>query len=88
MERLAARLKTSVRTLNRALAAEGLSYRKLVDQLRQELACRHLADDRVSIAEVAFLLGFSELSAFYRAFKRWTGYTPADFRASRLKSLP
>ena len=88
VERLAARLKSSVRTLNRALAAEGMSYRKLLDQLRQELACQHLSDDRVSIAEVAFLLGFSELSAFYRAFKRWTSYTPADFRAGRLKSLP
>ena len=84
MARLAARLKMSVRTLTRALAAEDVSYRTLLDHLRQELACRHLADDRVSIAEAAFLLGFSELSAFYRAFKRWTGQTPAEFRASRL----
>ena len=86
-ERLAARLKTSVRTLNRTLAAENLSYRKLLDHLRQELACRHLADGRVAIAEAAFLLGFSELSAFYRAFKRWTGQTPAEFRAGHLKRL-
>ena len=50
-ERLAARLKTSVRTLNRTLAAENLSYRKLLDHLRQELACRHLSDGRVAIAE-------------------------------------
>ena len=88
VERLAARLKTSVRTLNRHLAVERLSYRRLLDHLRQELACRHLADDRVSIAEVAFLLGFSELSAFYRAFKRWTGHTPAEFRTGRLKHTP
>lgn len=74
-------LKMSVRTLNRTLAAEGTSYRALLDQLRHELATRHLADSRTSIADVAFLLGFSELSAFYRAFKRWTGQTPADFRA-------
>ena len=87
-ERLAGRLKTSVRTLNRTLAAENLTYRKLLDHLRQELACRHLADDRVSIAEAAFLLGFSELSAFYRAFKRWTGQTPANFRASQLARPP
>jgi AraC-like DNA-binding protein len=79
-QRLAARLKTSERTLNRALAAEGTSYRELLDQLRKELAARRLSDDRVSISEVAFLLGFSELSAFYRAFKRWTGMTPAEFR--------
>ena len=82
-ERLATRLKTSVRTLNRTLASENLSYRKLLDHLRHEQACRQLADGRVAIAEIAFLLGFSELSAFYRAFKRWTGQTPADFRAGR-----
>jgi AraC-like DNA-binding protein len=70
----------SVRSLGRGLAAEGTSYRELLDQLRRETAARHLADDRVAIAEVAFLLGFADLSAFYRAFKRWTGRTPAEFR--------
>jgi AraC-like DNA-binding protein len=79
--RLAARLAVSVRTLHRSLAAEGTSYRRLLDQLRLDIAGRHLEDDRVSIAEVAFLAGFSELSAFHRAFKRWTGRTPAAFRA-------
>ena len=79
---LAARLNVSVRTLHRSLAAERTSYRQLLDQLRLDYAERHLADDRMSIAEVAFLLGFSELSAFHRAFKRWTGRTPAAFRAS------
>lgn len=76
----AARLKMSVRTLTRTLTAEGTSYRALLDQLRHELAGRHLADPRTSIGEVAFLVGFSELSAFHRAFKRWTGQTPAEFR--------
>jgi AraC-like DNA-binding protein len=79
--RLAAHLGVSVRTLNRTLAAEGTSYRRLLDQLRLDIAGRHLRDDRVSVAEVAFLTGFSELSAFHRAFKRWTGCTPAAFRA-------
>jgi AraC-like DNA-binding protein len=78
---LAARLKVSVRTLHRSLAAEGTSYRRVLDQLRLDIAERHLADDRVSVSEVAFLLGFSELSAFHRAFKRWTGRTPVTFRA-------
>ena len=78
--RLAARLKMSVRSLNRFLAAEGTSYRELLDALRRELAARHLAGEHVSIAEVGFLLGFSELSSFHRAFKRWTGRTPAEFR--------
>ena len=66
--------------MRRELAAEGTSYRQLIDQLRHRLAVRYLADDRLSIAEAAFLLGFSELSAFHRAFKRWTGQTPAGFR--------
>ena len=78
---LAARLKVSVRTLHRNLAAERTSYRRVLDQLRLDIAERHLTDDRMSVAEVAFLVGFSELSAFHRAFKRWTGCTPAAFRA-------
>jgi AraC-like DNA-binding protein len=82
--RLAQRLKMSVRTLNRALAAEGTSYRALLEQLRRELSTRYLVDGRLSIGEIAFLLGFSELSAFYRVFKRWTGETPAEFRRRRL----
>ena len=83
--RLAARLDVSIRTLHRTLAAEGTSYRRLLDQLRLDIAGRHLTDDRVSVAEVAFLAGFSELSAFHRAFKRWTGRTPAAFRARRAR---
>ena len=84
---LAVRLKVSIRTLHRALAAERTSFRALLDQLRLEIARRHLVDDRMSIAEVGFLVGFSELSAFHRAFKRWTGRTPVAFRAeARLRS--
>jgi AraC-like DNA-binding protein len=78
---LAARLAVSVRTLHRSLAVEGTSFRRLLDQLRLDIAERHLRDDRMSVAEVAFLVGFSELSAFHRAFKRWTGRTPVAFRA-------
>ena len=78
---VAARLNVSLRTLHRALAAEGTSYRRLLDQVRLDIAERHLRDDRMSVAEVAFLAGFSEISAFHRAFKRWTGQTPVTFRA-------
>jgi AraC-like DNA-binding protein len=77
---VAARLRMSLRTLNRSLASEGTTYRALLDQLRHELAARHLANPHTSIAEVAFRLGFSDLSAFHRAFKRWTGRTPTEFR--------
>ena len=78
--RIATRLKMSVRTLNRLLAAEDTSFRDLLDALRHELAVELLAGDEASIAEVGFLLGFAELSSFHRAFRRWTGRTPAEFR--------
>ena len=77
---LAARLKMSVRTLSRSLAAAGTSYRQVLEGLRRELSLRHLAGNRFSISEIAFLLGFVELSSFHRAFKRWTGETPVAFR--------
>lgn len=81
---IARMLHMSGRTLHRDLQAEGVSFRELLRQLRQEQATHLLADSRVSIAEVGFLLGFSELSSFHRAFKRWSGQTPADFRAAAL----
>jgi AraC-like DNA-binding protein len=80
--RIAARLRMSVRSLNRALAADGTAFRHILESIRAELASRHLADTRLSIAEVAFLLGFAELSSFDRAFKRSTGQSPRDFRRS------
>ena len=86
--RVALRLKTSVRTLNRLLADEGTSHRKMLDSVRQELATRHLARNELSIAEIAFLLGFSELASFHRAFKRWTGATPRTFREQQRPSRP
>jgi AraC-like DNA-binding protein len=85
--RVGSRLKMSARTLHRALASEGTSFGEILETLRKELAARRLADERVSIGEIAFLLGFSELSSFHRAFKRWTGRTPAEFR-SELRSSP
>ena len=80
---LAALLRMSLRTLDRALAAEGTSFRRLLEQLRREASARALAESRHSVSEVAFLLGFNDLSAFYRAFKRWTGQTPVQFRRAR-----
>jgi AraC-like DNA-binding protein len=77
-------LHMSVRTLHRSLQQEGTSFRELIDQLRQEQAATLLANPRYSVAEVGFLLGFTELSSFSRAFKRWTGKSPAAFRAERL----
>ncbi len=77
-------LHVSERTLHRSLQSEGTSFRELLEQLRQERAVALLANPRCSVAEAGFLLGFAELSSFSRAFKRWTGKAPAEFRAEAL----
>lgn len=76
----ARKLHMSRRTLQRQLQAERTNFTELVDGLRRELAARYLRQPDLAIAEVAFLLGFSEASAFHRAFKRWQGVTPAAYR--------
>lgn len=76
----AEQLKMSERTLQRKLADEGASFDALLDELRRDLALRYLADSKIAIAEIAYLLGYSEPSPFHRAFKRWTGKTPAEAR--------
>lgn len=73
-------LHVSVRTLHRKLHACGATFREVADEVRSELARGYLADRRVSIAEVAFLLGFSDQSSFNRAFRRWTGQAPGRWR--------
>ena len=77
---IASRLGMSGRTLSRRLADRGLSYQALVDEARRRLAERLLEQSEYSLAEVSFLTGFSEQSAFTRAFKRWSGQTPRSFR--------
>lgn len=80
MEDVARRLGVSVRSLHRHLAEDGLSFQGLAEETRKDLAVALLKQDQYSIAEIAFLTGFSEQSAFTRAFKRWLGKTPASFR--------
>jgi AraC-like DNA-binding protein len=69
------------RTLRRRLLDVGLSFRDLSDVTLRDMACAALREEATSIKEIAFRLGFTDLSTFYRAFKRWTGFTPAEFRA-------
>ncbi|MEO0634741.1 MAG: AraC family transcriptional regulator [Pseudomonadota bacterium] len=76
-------LGMSARSFHRRLAEHGLSYQDLTESTRRELAEGMLRDDRYSLAEVAFLTGFSEQSAFTRAFKRWVGQTPANYRKAQ-----
>lgn len=77
-------LNLSVRSLHRGLRAEDVTFRELLARLRYGRATTLLADPGYTVSEVAFLLGFSELSSFYRAFKRWSATTPIDFRAAAL----
>ncbi len=76
----AQRLGMTARTLQRRLQDEALGFTALVDEARLQLARRYLADESLSISEVSFALGYSEPSAFTRAFKRWSGSAPAEYR--------
>jgi AraC-like DNA-binding protein len=78
--RVARQLAMSDRTLQRRLQEDGTSFATLVDEIRRDLACRYLAEPNLAIYEVALLLGYAEPSAFFRAFRRWTGQTPLEFR--------
>ena len=80
LEVVAERLGMSARTLQRKLHASGTSHQELLDEMRRDLAVRYLREPGMAVCEVAYLLGFSESSAFHRAFKRWTGTTPSEFR--------
>ncbi len=77
---VAQKLKMSERSLQRRLADEGITFDALLDEIRRDLALRYLADPKIAVAEVAYLLGYSEPSPFHRAFKRWTGKTPTEAR--------
>ena len=79
IQALARTLGTSARSLQRRLAVAGISYRQLLDVVRKEAAERYLSDARLSIGEIAYLLGYSEAAAFNRAFKRWRGEGPQAF---------
>ncbi len=81
LEDVAARLHCSPRSLQRRLAERGQSFKELVDEVRRGLALQYMQDAKLSLLDIAFLLGFSEQSGFQRAFKRWTGTTPGQYRA-------
>lgn len=80
LEVIAEQLSFTPRTLQRKLQELGTSYNDILDQMRRHLAIRYLREPQMAICEVAYLLGFSESSSFHRAFKRWTGVTPKEFR--------
>ena len=76
-----ARLGASARTLQRRLAASGTSFQAVLDRTRQQLVESYLADPRLKLAEIALLLGYADQAAFTRAFQRWKGCTPGQWRS-------
>jgi AraC-like DNA-binding protein len=83
LSEVAKELAMSDRNLQRALRNDGTTFQRLLDEVRRDLAISHLANPATSAGQVGFLLGFSEPSAFHRAFRRWTGKAPSAFRPAR-----
>jgi AraC-like DNA-binding protein len=77
---VAEQLHRSVSSLQRQLQSEGVSYRQILEDTRRALATQFVREERYSLSQIAYLLGFSDQANFSRAFKRWTGQTPTGFR--------
>ena len=84
---IARQLGLSQRTFARRLSVEGLTFSALLDRLRLDLANRYLADGDASISQIAWLLGYREVSAFSKAFKRWTGKSPREARTRAITAI-
>ena len=80
VDKVAAALNISRRTLQRRLAEQGTQFLQILQELRAELAQQYLADERLSITDIAFLLGYMDQSSFSAAFRGWYGVSPRDFR--------
>jgi AraC-like DNA-binding protein len=81
MESMAKKLHMSVATLRRRLKEEGTTHSQILDDLRFELAKGYLRRQDLAVSEIAYNLGFSHVNAFHKAFKRWTGSAPVEYRA-------
>jgi AraC-like DNA-binding protein len=77
---IAKQLRMSPRTLGRRLETEGTTFSELLDTLRHNLATRYLREHDMAIPDIALLTGFAQTNAFHRAFRRWTGMTPNEYR--------
>ena len=80
LARVARKLAASPRTLQRQLKEYGIEFKKFAEDTRRRFALTYLRDRKHTLTEVAFLVGYSDVSAFNRAFKRWTGKTPLHYR--------
>ncbi len=70
----------SERSLQRRLTDEGVSFQTLVSQTRHQMALEHLADNSLTLIEIAYLLGYEDQNSFFRAFRQWENQTPSDWR--------
>ncbi|HEX8921544.1 MAG TPA: AraC family transcriptional regulator [Pyrinomonadaceae bacterium] len=83
MDTIAGKLGLSRQTLFRKLRMEGVTFEKVLDELRRTMALHYLRGSKVSVNETAYLVGFSDPAAFSRAFKRWTGYSPGTIASTK-----
>lgn len=86
LEEVANRLQLPTWTLRRKLAEEGTQYRAILNDTRRDLAMAYIRDTELAFGEIAYLLGFASAEAFQRAFKRWNGQTPGEFRKAQRKA--
>jgi len=87
-DQIATLLSMHTRTLHRRLAASGTNFRALVDECRYEIARQMLDDTDADVGQIAAMLNYADTSAFARAFRRWSGTTPSDWRTRDDRALP
>ncbi len=87
LQQLANRLQLPPWTLRRKLEEEGTSYRTIINETRRDLAMAYIRDTESAFGEIAWLLGFSSAEAFQRAFKRWSGQTPGEYRRAQRRAV-
>jgi len=83
----AKKIRLSPRSLQRRLKEYGMDFKKLVDDTRQRLALQHIKEEKDSLTQISFMLGYSDVSAFNRAFRRWTGTAPLEYRRTLAKQV-
>lgn len=80
MTEVAREMSTSERTLRRQLSRQNISFQSILDSVREKIAIEYLKMSRLPLEDIAYLVGFSEVGSFHRAFKKWTGKTPLEYR--------
>jgi AraC-like DNA-binding protein len=86
IQKVAKEMAVSVRTLQNRLEAEGVLFSDLLQGIREQLAKKYLREN-YSVEQITYLLGFSEPSVFRKAFKKWSGFTPREYREQSLSSM-